>query len=397
VNHLRPASILLFGGLFAALVVPSCKTGDDDDAVECPRGSKGCRCKSNDICSSGLVCNADGKCEASTGQGGSAGAATGGSSGRANGGRAGTEAFAQGGGAGRGTGGSSADAGAAGDNGTGGSGNATGQAGDGAAAGEAGAPGSGGTGGSGTGGKGGTGGTGGSTGGKGGSAGKAGGGGAGGPPCVPIELTTLSVNAFNMPDSITSFSVATPNLEDMLVDDVVALQLYEYVEGLDFDYSGSDLGTFQLGTGLDANYSTCSRCVVATVDELKWFFATEGTLKFELDSDQMNRNGHGTLRNVVLREATYDPTTYESTLVSGGDCYTIANGDLLVNTEPPPETWTCIPYYYADGSDCDCGCGVADPDCESASSSACEFCYCDPSDDMDCSAVNSSQNQSCNL
>jgi hypothetical protein len=117
----------------------------------------------------------------------------------------------------------------------------------------------------------------------------------------------------------------------------------------------------------------------------------------------MNGSPRGTLRNVVLREATYDSFTFESTLVQGGACLTLANGDLLVNSDapppppPPPEGWNCVAEFYNDGGFCDCGCGVHDPDCATSAGDVCEYCYCNLSDDMDCSAVDATQNEICNL
>ena len=40
-----------------------------------------------------------------------------------------------------------------------------------------------------------------------------------------------------------------------------------------------------------------------------------------------------------------------------------------------PSGWTCLPFYYADGSSCDCGCGITDPDCDSESRDECDTCY----------------------
>jgi len=365
-----------------SMVAPSCTAGDDDAVAEdCPKGNKGCRCKSDDSCNSGLACNDDGKC-VTAGQGGSAGAATtlGGGAGRSNGGRAGTESFSRAGSKGHPTGGTTADAGAGGEpstggtlgRGTGGAGNATGQSGESSSAGESGGPGSGGT----NPGSGGTGGT-----------GNAGMGGS--PPCTPITTTILdkSVSSTTTLNSANLSSVFTPDFGDELTDDVVSLQLYDGVFE-DVNYHGADLGTFELGTGLDDNYDTCARCVIAGIDggQGKRFFATEGTLTFASDSDQINGYPHGTLRNVVLREATFNDTTFHSTLVPGGACLTLANGDLLTNVTPPPplpSEWTCDTGFYADGSFCDCGCGALDPDCSSPSYAACEYCYC-PGDDEDC-------------
>jgi len=40
-----------------------------------------------------------------------------------------------------------------------------------------------------------------------------------------------------------------------------------------------------------------------------------------------------------------------------------------------PDGWTCLPFYYADGTSCDCGCGIVDPDCESADRNNCNTCW----------------------
>jgi hypothetical protein len=40
-----------------------------------------------------------------------------------------------------------------------------------------------------------------------------------------------------------------------------------------------------------------------------------------------------------------------------------------------PDGWTCLAFYYADGTSCDCGCGITDPDCDSESVKACDTCW----------------------
>jgi len=414
-NTTRVRSRFVFGGLLlSALAAPSCFTtnaGDDDTTEDCPSGEEGCKCKTGDQCDDGLTCNSKGHCVASAtgGTGGSAGStsagtggATGGSAGGAvvtggtggdvTGGTGGTAGGAVTGGTGGdttggGTGGSSAQGGT--DNGgEAGVGNATGEGGvpemggtGGSTAGSSGKGGSGGSAGKagsgGSAGKAGSGGTGGSAGKAGGSSGgKAGGGGSGGSPACTVITSLSGVTHSSNSFGATIGATIAPDRGEADADLLVA---YFFGD----PYNGADKGTITLGQGDDANYATCGHCITAFEDQgsatEKFFFATAGTLVLDSDSLQLFGYPQGSLTNVTLREATYDPGTFESTLVPGGACLTLADGAAVVNiTSPAPAGWTnCSPSFYDDG-DCDCGCGAMDLDCTTAAASSCDYCWCDP-------------------
>jgi hypothetical protein len=396
VSHLQKGTLLLFGGLALVLAAPSCSgPGSDDDATqECKRGAKGCECKSDDTCNAGLTCDAKGRCVTGSGDGGSAGSSAGSSNGNAgtgSGARAGSGGSAATGGSA--TGGTAGD-GESGAGGSGGTGNTSGQGGEAAGSSESGAPGNGGSGGSGNaGGKAGSGNAG--HGGYGASAGMAGSGTAGSPPCTPLTIGGVSIDLNSAPDIASYSADISPEIGGSSPD-LMILSFFATYNGV--PVGGDDTGTFELGTGVDENYETCARCLDLHEDSsAKFYFASAGTLTLESGSKQMYGYPQGTLRDVTLREATYDPSTFHSTFVPGGACYTVANADFMVDFEPPAPGWICEASYYQDNSDCDCGCGAPDPDCANASYAACDYCYCGD-DDGYCagSTVNSTQNHLCN-
>lgn len=98
-----------------------------------------------------------------------------------------------------------------------------------------------------------------------------------------------------------------------------------------------ELDVFDLASGVNANYATCEQCVLV-VDDIsaenpRYFFQTTGTMLVNDGSAPV-----GTpptidvqLIGVTLREVTLDPETWRSTLVPGGDCYTIPAAWLGTN------------------------------------------------------------------
>jgi hypothetical protein len=271
----------------------------------------------------------------------------------------------------------------------------TGQGGTNSVGGDAGAPaaGEGGaieeTGGMSSGGKAGSGGTagkagssgGGGKGGAGGSAGKAGGGGtagasgtAGSSACTPITISD-PIAQFDGTFRTVIAADVSPTLGDPALPDLFHLEFYP-------DLGGDETGTITLGTGEEADYETCGQCVIIAQDiedqtPQTYYFATAGTLTLTSGAQQLNGYPQGTLRNVTLREVTVDAATYHSTIVPGGACLTLANGDAAVNIDPPVPGWLdCGADWYGDG-DCDCGCGAVDIDCSGAAASACDYCWCD--------------------
>ncbi len=174
---------------------------------------------------------------------------------------------------------------------------------------------------------------------------------------------------------------------------------YAYVDfygpGVDPSYDGDKKGTFSLGTGTDANFETCARCVLAEQDsgaaDDALFFASAGTMVIASGSDHMNGFPTVTLTDVTLVEVTIDDTTHVSTPVANGRCLHLTSGSMSF-----PSGWTCDPDYYAADDGCDCGCGVRDGDCANGTVNACEYCHCS-GDAPDCSttSVRSTNNALC--
>jgi hypothetical protein len=95
-------------------------------------------------------------------------------------------------------------------------------------------------------------------------------------------------------------------------------------------------GTFDLGSGLDANFGTCEQCIIVYQDytdpntPTKTFFQTAGTITIDSNTIPGVSPAVGlSWEGVTLAEVTIDPETFTSTLVPGGACYTIVVNDLV--------------------------------------------------------------------
>lgn len=94
-------------------------------------------------------------------------------------------------------------------------------------------------------------------------------------------------------------------------------------------------GTFDLGGGKNGNYATCEQCILVYQDYFgtvpqKTFFQTGGTLTIDANTvPGIAANIGLTWSNVTLAQVTLDPETFASTLVPGGDCYTISAADSI--------------------------------------------------------------------
>ena len=95
-------------------------------------------------------------------------------------------------------------------------------------------------------------------------------------------------------------------------------------------------GTFDLGSGDNSNYNTCSQCLRVLMDfdhgrPQKLFFQTGGTLTV----DAMTLPGSDPIimswQNVTLAEVTIDSMTLVSTLVPNGDCFTIVADEIFAD------------------------------------------------------------------
>jgi len=95
-------------------------------------------------------------------------------------------------------------------------------------------------------------------------------------------------------------------------------------------------GTFDLGSALNSNYSSCDQCVLAYRDfaggvASQAFFQTAGTLTVDGATIPGSDPITMTWQNVNLIEVTIDPSTFESTPVPNGDCYDIVPDKLFVD------------------------------------------------------------------
>ena len=105
--------------------------------------------------------------------------------------------------------------------------------------------------------------------------------------------------------------------------DVIRFEFYSYTQ------AAPATGTFDLGSGVDANYQTCEQCIVVYQDFTgggtpKTLFQTGGSLTIDMNTvPGLNSELNLSWSNVSLAEVTIDPATFLSTPVPGGECYTI--------------------------------------------------------------------------
>jgi hypothetical protein len=148
--------------------------------------------------------------------------------------------------------------------------------------------------------------------------------------CTAIHIDKLQFDPANSSNVASLFrGPLTVQLGDPGVVDGVILS----VVSLD----GSALqktGAFQLGMGVEANYSTCEHCVVVVQDGTstttkKRFFPVSGTMNIDPSTPPAQgatKGLKGSLVDVKLIEVTIGPApTYRSTPVSGGACIYLAD------------------------------------------------------------------------
>jgi hypothetical protein len=223
-----------------------------------------------------------------------------------------------------------------------------------------------------------------------GKGGRAGGGGSGG-NCTEITLPSgMTLRDLTQAPSAVDYEYRINALGNSSPD-----YFFADFYGPRAGYDGDAKGSFTLGTGVDANFSSCGRCMLAEQDDgsaqQALFFASSGTIDVASASDQLNGFPQVTLTNVTLVEVTIDNRTNISTPVPGGRCLHLASGSLSF-----PSGWTCATQNYAAADGCDCGCGVEDGDCASVASDSCDFCHC-PGDTLNCktTSVRTTNNALC--
>jgi hypothetical protein len=202
----------------------------------------------------------------------------------------------------------------------------------------------------------------------GGSASSAGGGSG---PC--LEITPSAFHRLDADGLYGWFEAPiTPDQGGMAPD---MLEIQFIGAAADPSLDGDQNGTFDLGSGGNTNYSTCSQCVYVLVDRkssVKAFFQSSGTIDVRADSDTVHGAVDATLTDVTLIEVTFDPSEVTDP-VPGGACLHITSAEVVRSLVPPPPAWTCDALFYGDGR-CSCGCGVIDVDCPDSTLQSCEFC-----------------------
>lgn len=178
-------------------------------------------------------------------------------------------------------------------------------------------------------------------------------------PC--LQVATRDAFRVGIADdvSIEYFAVTDPAVEGKTRDLSLLFEPYN-----DAQY----IGTFELGTGVNANFGDCHHCIFMRSDAReRAFFADRGTLVS--NTNPFSRQLDIQVTNLRLAEVEVDPLTRESTPVENGICIEVA--DFSHQGAFPPDEWTCAPMNYNNGVACDCECGAYDPDCAAGSGVDC--------------------------
>ena len=129
--------------------------------------------------------------------------------------------------------------------------------------------------------------------------------------CLVVEAAdTLQWDAENERYTLPLFNIGGPG------DDILAVEFYG---------DPNATGAFNLASDTNANYETCTECVVvvqeAGQEGVTFFFQQSGTLTVSADSAIMNGQLTMTLESLTLREVTLEgPNGITSVPVAGGAC-----------------------------------------------------------------------------
>lgn len=198
-----------------------------------------------------------------------------------------------------------------------------------------------------------------------------------------LELFSVSIDE---EEGAAEYSyVLSPNFGGVFAD---ILRFQFYTAG---SYDGEHPGIFVIDGSDDANFMSCSRCLIGYEDDadLPNFMAMGGTITVATDSAHMNRAPRIKLSGITLVESTVMATPpYLSEPVDNPRCLRFEHAVLDDGGPPIAAGWTCPASFWFDGY-CDCGCGARDTDCKTGSLSECFDCYC--ATDYTCSVVEPNQ------
>src|SRR5262249_27242314 len=121
---------------------------------------------------------------------------------------------------------------------------------------------------------------------------------------APANCTEITVTGFQLDSTDTGAGVYTSKITpDTGAADSAELAFYGPEVG---GTNGDAAGPFDLGTGADASYATCSRCLLVYQDvdtdgnPAKTFFQKSGTLTVDAASHTYDGSLKGTLTDVTL-------------------------------------------------------------------------------------------------
>ena len=96
-----------------------------------------------------------------------------------------------------------------------------------------------------------------------------------------------------------------------------------------------DVGVFDLGSGVNSDFATCTQCIVFREDDQTppgpRYYQSEGSLELDAGSAPLGGVVNATLVGVTLVESTFDPNStppFASMPVPGGGCFVIEDVTL---------------------------------------------------------------------
>mgnify|MGYP001295466810 CR=1 FL=1 len=144
--------------------------------------------------------------------------------------------------------------------------------------------------------------------------------GGGGTTSDTADCTLVNTGAELAPFALNAYDIALSNIGGPGED-------FGQVE---FYGEADPTGSFDLGSGANANYETCTECVLIIQDAMEdtetFFFQEAGTLSISGDSVVSSGKLTLTLESLRLREVTFSgPEGLTSTPVAGGACLTFSS------------------------------------------------------------------------